>query len=119
MGIEYTLVNETKKERIAFSNLNGNKKRELAGNAAQSAIVTWYLLNNQGDEIQFVSDGGVDWPFKSGSRDGSLEYQDRTDELLADLVENKILKDNGFLYVDGDEPEKVYVKDFINVWTKC
>ncbi|WP_144394377.1 hypothetical protein [Pleionea sediminis] len=69
MGVEYILVNETKKEMVCFSHLNGSKMRELAGNAAQSAVVTWYLLNNRGDQIQFVSDTQDDWPFKTGCRD--------------------------------------------------
>ena len=64
MGAEYILINETKKEMVSFAHLNGNKKRELAGNEAQSAMVTLYLLNNQGDQIQFVSDTHNDWPFK-------------------------------------------------------
>ena len=65
MGVEYILINETKKEQITFIHLNGSKKSELAGNAAQSAITTWYLLSNQGDQIQFVSDTYDDWPFQT------------------------------------------------------
>jgi len=56
MGVEYTLVNNTKKERVSFFRMEGAKMRELAGNPAQAAVTTWYLLNNQGDDIQFVSD---------------------------------------------------------------
>ena len=68
MGIEFELVNQTKKELISFCHLNGSKKRELAGGSAQSALVTWYLLQNQGDEIQFVSDSDSDWPFSEGRK---------------------------------------------------
>lgn len=116
MGVEYTLVNETKKEMVSFSHLNGSKMRELAGNAAQSAIVTWYLLNNQGDQIQFVSDTYDDWPFKTGSRDKAWSYPDKTDEIVSELIKQEILRDNGMLHVDEDEPETVYTRDIINVW---
>ncbi|VUD69450.1 hypothetical protein TDB9533_04820 [Thalassocella blandensis] len=118
MGVEYVLINETKKEMISFSHLNGNKKRELAGNFAQSSIVTWYLLQNQGDQIQFVSDTSDDWPFESGSRDVCFSYPDRTEQILKQLIEQEILKDLGYLYRDEDDPENVYVKNIINVWAK-
>lgn len=118
MGAEYVLVNETKKEQITFAHLNGSKKRELVGNSAQSSIVTWYLLKNQGDQIQFVSDAYDDWPFKTGNRKAAFSYPDRTEELVAELIEQGILEDKGFLHVDEDEPEKVYTRDIINVWCK-
>ena len=117
MGAEYVLVNQTKKEQVSFAHLNGAKLRELVGNAAQSAIVTWYLLNNQGDEIQFVSDTYNDWPFKTGGRDEAFKYPDRTDELVMALIENGILQDNGFLYQDEDSPGVVYIRDIRNVWS--
>jgi hypothetical protein len=116
MSVEYTLVNQTKKEVISFAHLNGSKIKELAGNPAQSAIATWYLLNNSGDDIQFVSDTYDDWPFKSGNKQDLNCYPDRTNEVLSTLIENGILKDNGYLYIDQDEPNTVYVKDIINVW---
>lgn len=118
MGVEYILVNETKKEMVSFSHLNGSKMRELAGNAAQSAIVTWYLLNNQGDQIQFVSDTYDDWPFNTGSREKAWSYPDKTDEIVSELIKQEILRDNGMLHVDEDEPETVYTRDIINVWWK-
>lgn len=116
MGVEYVLINETKKEMISFKHLNGSKKRELAGNFAQSSIVTWYLLQNQGDQIQFVSDTYDDWPFKSGSRDKSFSYPDRTEQILKDLIDQEILKDSGYLYRDESDPENIYIKNITNVW---
>ena len=118
MGVEYILVNETKKEMVSFVHLNGSKMRELAGNAAQSAITTWYLLNNQGDEIQFVSDTYDDWPFHSGSKEQAGHYTDQTDALINTLIEKEILHDNGLLYADEDEPESVYIRDIVNVWSE-
>lgn len=116
MGVEYILVNQTMKEMVSFSHLNGSKMRELTGNAAQSAIVTWYLLNNQGDEIQFVSNTYNDWPFKTGNRNEALSYPDRTDELVETLIEKEILEDRGFSHQDEDEPSTIYTRDIINVW---
>ena len=117
MGVEYILVNQTKKEMISFSHLNGSKIRELAGGEAQSAIVTWYLLNNQGDEIQFVSDTYDDWPFKTGSRDQAVNYPDKTDQLVEALIEKEILKDNGYLHQDEEDPASIYTRDITNVWS--
>lgn len=118
MGVEYTLVNETKKEMVSFAHLNGSKKKELTGNHAQSAIVTWYLLKNQGDQIQFVSDTLGEWPFDSGNRSSALSYPDRTDDILKELIEQEILKDIGTLHVDEDEPEIVFTRHIINIWQK-
>lgn len=118
MGVEYVLVNETKKEKISFTHLNGCKKRELVGNGAQSAIVTWYLLHNQGDQIQFVSDTYDDWPFNSGRKTSAFSYPDKTNEIINQLISEEILFDNGFLYLDEDEPETIYIRDIVNVWCK-
>lgn len=118
MSSEYILVNQTKKEVISFAHLNGAKARELAGNSAQSAIVTWYLLENQGDQIQFVTDSGEDWPFETGSKRESWLYPDKTNEIIDALILLGVLSDSGFLYVDEEEPDTVYVRDIKNVWVK-
>ena len=116
MGVEYSLVNKTKKETLNFLHLAGSKKRELAGNPVQSSIITWYLLNNQGDEIQFISDTYGEWPFTTGSKEDPIDYDDKTEEIIRELISNKILKDNGFLFIDEDDPESAYVKDYVNIW---
>jgi hypothetical protein len=118
MGVRYTLVNRTKKEELSFSHLLGSKMRELAGGAATSALVTWYLLKNQGDDIQFVSDTYEDWPFSKGKLEDLSSYQDRTEEYLKQLINEGILQDNGFEFRDEDEPDTVYIKDYENVWPK-
>ena len=111
MSTQFILVNETKKEQITFIHLNGSKMRELVGNPAQSAIVTWYLLQNQGDHIQFISDSSNHWPFSTGSYEDALSYIDKTDDLLQILIQNGLLKDNGMLFVDNDDPQNVYIRD--------
>lgn len=118
MGVEYYLVNATKKELISFSHLNGNKKKELAGNPAQSAIVTWYLLSNQGDQIQFISDTFEDWPFETDTKNVISSYIDKTNELIEILIEEDILEDNGILYIDPDDPKNIYIRDIVNKWIK-
>ena len=116
MGVGYILVNETKKEMISFAHLCGNKMKELVGNPAQSAITTWYLLSNQGDHIQFISDTYDDWPFGTGDRDLAWSHQDKTDDIIQILMEENILQDNGMLYIDEDEPDSVYTRNIVNVW---
>lgn len=116
MGVCYTLVNETKKETIMFLHIGGDKARELAGGAVGSALVIWYMLKNQGDDIQFVSDTDGEWPFDT-ERQHSLEsYTDKTDDMIDALIEEGILQDNGMIFVDEDEPDTVYMRDIVNVW---
>jgi hypothetical protein len=118
MSLEYILVNQSKKEMISFTHLNGAKPRELAGNSAQSAIVTWYLLTNQGDQIQLVSDSEDDWPFFSGSKQEAWLYPDKTDEIIDALISQGVLSDFGNLYTDKDEPDTVFIRDIKSAWQK-
>ncbi len=114
MAEEFILINQSKKEQVSFIHLNGSKMSELSRNPAQSAIVTWYLLNNQGDQIQFISDSSDYWPFNTGNYNDAFLYPDITDELISILIQNNILKDNGLLYVDKDDPESIYIRDITN-----
>lgn len=116
MGTEFTLVNVSKRECISFIHMAGSKARELTGNPAQAAVVTWYLLSNRGDDIQFVADDTVDWPFSCGSQADLQKFDDVTDKYINLLIEQGILKNAGFRYRDDDEPDRVYVLDLVNVW---
>jgi hypothetical protein len=116
--MQFLLVNCSKREVISFEHLTGAKKRELTGSPAQSAIVTWYMLTNIGDNIQFVSDSDSDddWPFNVYSKSDLIHFKEMTNELVDRLVSEEILKDFGKSYVDDDEPEKVFIRDLRNVW---
>ena len=116
MGVEYFLVNQTKKECIGFQHMDGSKAREIAGNPAQAALVSWYMLKNQGDSIQFASDTNDDWPFSKGSKKDLDDYKDVTSKYIALLIEQGILENSGMLYVDEDDPNNVYVLNLKNVW---
>lgn len=118
MGIQYILINETKKEQISFQHLNGSTARELAGNPVQASIVTWYLLSNAGDEIQFISDTHEDWPFRTGNKNDSMGYTDKTNEVIDILINSSILEDRGYLYCDPEDPDNVFIKNVVNVWSK-
>lgn len=56
MGVEYRLVNITKREKITFIHLPCYKEREIIGNPVSEDIVSWYLLKYRGDEIGFIPD---------------------------------------------------------------
>ncbi|SHK36906.1 hypothetical protein SAMN02745163_03691 [Clostridium cavendishii DSM 21758] len=110
MGIEYQLVNKTKKEIITYIHIPASKKRELAGNTISASITTWYLLNNSGDEIKFVSDEEY---FKEN--DKFKNYKDVTEEVIIDLIKNNIIRDEGIEYMDEDE-NSCYIRKLINIW---
>lgn len=116
MGVEYILVNLTKREQISFIHMAGSKMRELAGNPAQAAVVTWYMLNNRGDEIQFVSDSDGEWPFRHGQRGDKDHFQDVTLRYIDQLLEQGILKNQGFLYTDPDDPTDSYILNLKNIY---
>lgn len=115
MGVFYNLVNFTKKEIITYSHIPANKARELAGNSVSSAITTWYLLQNLGDSISFVSDTYDDWPFPSGSRDDLEDYVEVTDQVVSSLIQAEILVDEGRETFWPDEPD-AYMRKLRNIW---
>ena len=116
MGVWYWLVNYTKREQVMFTHIGASTKFELAYNPASSAITTWYLLENIGDRISFVSDTYDDWPFLVGSRDDLSSYQDVTDQVAKALLENGILSDHGMVFVDEDDPDHIYIRDLRTTW---
>jgi hypothetical protein len=115
MGVYYYLVNQSKKEIISFCHIPAWKKRELAGNPISAAIVTWYMLENIGDTISFIGDTDDRWPFKNGSVIDLREYSEVTDKIVDGLIKASIIKDEGRLVIDDDEPE-FYERILKNVW---
>ncbi len=107
MGVGYILINNTKKEAINYYHLPSSKMKELAGNPITSAITTWYLLNNRDDDIRFIPDTIIDRDLNS--------YNDVTSNIIKDLIKEKIIKDDGFEFIDKDDPE-IYIKKYINIW---
>ncbi|NQT16396.1 MAG: hypothetical protein HQ582_26800 [Planctomycetes bacterium] len=116
MGVGYYLANQTKKQRILYAHIDASKARELAGNPVSAAITTWYLLQNRGDLIAFMSDEDDDWPFPSGSIADLAGYQEMTGAIVEALIEAEILRDDGKLWVDEDEPDTVFIRDLKNIW---
>ena len=116
MGVEYSLTNYSKKETINFHHLSGAKMRELAGHPITAAVTTWYMLENAGDLIAFVSDTYDEWPFPKEKEKVRRSYTDVTDRTIESLVANGILADHGKSWIDPDEPDNIYERDLRNVW---
>jgi hypothetical protein len=117
MGTCYILVNQTKKEHISFIHIPASKARELAGNPVSAAITTWYMLENRGDHIAFVSDDpSDDWPFPNGMIGEWSDYTDVTNDVVKSLIEADILLDDGIAWADEDEPDTIYERALRNKW---
>ncbi len=116
MGTGYNLINYTKRETVCFYHVPATKKNELIGNPAASMITTWYMLNNLGDQISFVSDTYGEWPFPEGNQQDQFSYPDVTDNVIETMIKGGFLKDCGFVYQDETEPETVYERDLRNAW---
>lgn len=116
MGVGYLLVNNTRGEKVTFAHIPASKANELVGNPATAAITTWYLLHNRGDQIAFVSDTDGVWPFLTGSLMDLAKYKDMTDEVIQQLIGVSILRDDGVLWADDQEPDSVYLRKLSNVW---
>jgi hypothetical protein len=116
MGVGYTLVNYSKKEIIRFSHIPGSTAHELAGNPVSAAMTTWYLLQHPGDQIAFVSDTYGEWPFPEGTYNELSAYDEMTDVVVNALITEGILSDEGILWADEDEPERVFIRALRNSW---
>jgi hypothetical protein len=112
MSVGYYLINKTKKEQITFSHLPAETAREVTGNPVTSAITTWYMLKNLGDDISFIPDQCYEneYPLKEISN-----YEDVTNLLIEDLINLGILKDNGIEHIFEDESE-IYIRRLESVW---
>ncbi len=115
MGVTYRLVNYTKKEQISFIHIGAFKARELAGNPASAAMTTWYLLQHLGDAISFVTYDFDDWPFPEGTQEDLNDYPNVEDQIVEQLIEQKILVDEGRGVYREDEPD-IYTRVLRNIW---
>jgi hypothetical protein len=107
MSVSYELINGTKQERISFIHLPACTKNELVGCDISASLTTLYMLENIGDNIYFLSD--------QNNREIN-SYPDVTFEYIKILLDKKIYRDEGFLYVDEDESKSVYIKKYRNIW---
>jgi len=106
MGVTYRLFNHTKREELSFFRMWGSKLKELAGNPATASATTWYLLQNLGDQIEFIAD---DWGAPP------IGYEDVTDAVIRQLIDAGILRDDGVCWQDEDEPD-LFIRALTNVW---
>ena len=112
----YTLWNATKRERVSFVHVSASSAREIAGQPAAAAIVAWYLVKNPGDEISMLPEGSYP-PSLVAASVNPLNLPDRTNHYVELLIAEGILKDEGFLSRDEDEPASIHVRDLRNVWS--
>ena len=114
MGTYHTLVNLTKKETLSFAKVSGMKAREITGNPASSAMVTWYMLKNSGDRIGFIPDEGTN-PFPDIDPSEIQGFKEKEEEIIDELLKEGILVDCGFTFQDEDDPS-VFSRDLRNGW---
>lgn len=89
---------------ISYAHLPASKAKELTGNPVTAAITTWYLLNNIGDQISFVDEENVE-----------EDYRDVTSSIIDELIQNKIIEDDGEEVFDPEEPE-VFIRRLRNIY---
>ena len=117
MGVGHILVNIDKKQLIDFYRVDtGTKLRELSGNTVASTIVTYYLLSNIGNQISFIND--VESSFvicgKKYQVDFFTNFQNVTEIIVEELIEQGIIQDEGILWIDKEE--NLSYRDLKNIW---
>ena len=117
MGRDYIFVNFDKKQKISFDNINtGTKLRELSGTSISASIITYYLLTNNGDKIAFIDDHETNFTFfgQIYNLDDLDNFEDVTKKIIDEPVKQKIIKDNGIIWVDKEE--NLFFHDLVNIW---
>lgn len=114
MGPVIVLWNATKREHVSFHHVGAATKHEVAGNPAAAAIVTWYLLENVGDQISLQADCD-EFEVPNPIYDEAVRHPDRVEHVVAALIDAGILKDDGFHFRDEQDPQ-VYVRNLRNIW---
>lgn len=117
MGVGHILVNIDKKQQVGFYNVDtGTKLRELSGTVIASTIVTYYLLTNTGDRIGFINDTEDSFIVcgKNYKSDYFINFVDVTENIIEELIEEGIIKDNGILWIDKEN--NLFNRDLINIW---
>jgi hypothetical protein len=117
MGETFFLVNLDKQESIEFSRIPACKMRELAGSTTAASITTWYLLNNRGDRIAFLSEYESEHHLFGHVYPSSTfyAYPDITDAVVEQLIKAGILRDAGVLWQDEDD-NSLFFRDLRNIW---
>jgi hypothetical protein len=117
MGVTYTLYNLDRKECISYYPAKtGTKLLELSGTNIAGNITNYYMLTHLGDRITFLPDDYIPSWFSEGpyANENLLIYKDVTREIIAALIENGVLRDDGIEWIDQDED--LYFFDLANVW---
>lgn len=65
--------------------------------------------------MTFVPDEDTIWPIERFS-DETSNWPDVMNRVIEQLIQEKVLADNGRSYEDEDEPETVYVRELRNCW---
>lgn len=105
-----SLINKTKKEYLIFANLPFSKPNEILANEVACLLVTWYLLNNKGDEVLFIYDyEGYD-SISAYSSNTIDDYTEVTESSLDILISLGLLEDKGKIWQDDDDPS-IYERD--------
>jgi hypothetical protein len=115
MGPSVILWNATKREHISFVHIGSASAREVAGNPVSAAIVTWYLLQNVGDQISLQPAYDAQ-EAANPVYDEGIQSPDLMDQVVAALIDAGIVKDEGFSFRDETEPDSVYVRDIRSIW---
>jgi hypothetical protein len=114
VGPAIVLWNATKREHVSFHHVGASTKREVAGNPASAAIVTWYLAQNVGDQISLQAECD-EGEVPNSVYAEAVRHPNRVEQVVAALIEAGILKDEGFHFRDEKDPQ-AYVRNLRNIW---
>lgn len=112
MPASQTLFNRTKKQYLLFARLPFSKPNEIYASDVACLMITWYVLENSGDDILFVPDHegykSTIEPFKHNIS----EYIEVTDHIVDALIQKGSIIDKGILWIDEDDTN-IYERNLV------
>ena len=112
MPASQTLFNRTKKEYLLFAHLPFSKPNEIYASDVACLMVTWYMLENSGDDILFLPDYDSYESALEPFRHNINEYVEVTDHIVDALIQSKLIIDDGHLWTDEDDAT-IYERNLI------
>ncbi len=112
MPSSQTLFNRTKKEYLLFAHLPFSKPNEIYASDVACLMVTWYMLENSGDDILFVPDYDSYESALEPLKHNINDYVEVTDHIIDALIQSKLIIDDGILWQDEDDTT-IYERNLI------
>tara|TARA_B100000925_G_C22010202_1_gene475888 strand:+ start:5448 stop:5789 length:342 start_codon:yes stop_codon:yes gene_type:complete len=112
MSVSISIVNCSKEEKIDFSHLPFSSKGEILSNFVATKLITFYFLENIGDEIYLIEDDVTEdnWPLDV-SMNTVINFKEVSKNLIDGAEAKGIISNRKKVVIDEDD-DSLYFWNF-------